>query len=426
MANALSRGQFREKQREEMRDQRTSPFLLQAFMAVVITWLVVLTYHSYSSNTLAPPASRNVHLELAHEYNSGISSTRAAPHRGVFFGPNVTFLEGIATCESFKCVQEAHELPRVATTSAHSRAQPGHVAQRQFNWPHFFIAGYSKSATTSLYVYLNKHPQTNPPVTKEPAVWTNRCEYVGRKYECPHTVQRNYLTHIMKRDAFVASEGTIAQFEATPRIFDMGPEMAEILHETMPWIKIVASLREPISRAISKYHMFATKFGKGCLVNSTLSDCLKNDKDRFYGYPRKKYYSRPLAYWLDSFPTSQIKLIQYEDLIGERQAEELQGLKEFLGLDPDMTGNSLSWGLENTTKETGNVNCRHCDVPGWPMEEVVYRAMIDKVQQDTVELVRIIDKYGLGNGTRWMENWRRVWDDNLAACKNGMCEIRLS
>lgn len=92
----------------------------------------------------------------------------------------------------------------------------------------------------------------------------------------------------MKRDTFVSSGGSLAQFEATPRIFDLGPEMAQALYNTMPWLKLVASLREPISRAISKYHMFATKFGEGCMVNSTLSECLKYDESRFYGYPRKK------------------------------------------------------------------------------------------------------------------------------------------
>ena len=125
------------------------PMQTLAFMAIVTTWLVALTYHTYSVNTQTL-ATTPAHL--AHE-TSGDSA-------GVFFGPNVTYLEGLATCESFKCVREAHDLPRALPRS------PGASAGTRFNWPHFFIAGYSKSATTSLYMYLNKHPQTSAPVTK--------------------------------------------------------------------------------------------------------------------------------------------------------------------------------------------------------------------------------------------------------------------
>jgi len=129
-----------------------------AFMAVVTTWLVALTYHTYSVNT---QTFATTPAHLARETSGGFagSSFRASsPH--VFFGPNATYLEGLATCESFKCVREAHDLPRALPGS------PGESAGTRFNWPHFFIAGYSKSATTSLYMYLNKHPQTSAPVTK--------------------------------------------------------------------------------------------------------------------------------------------------------------------------------------------------------------------------------------------------------------------
>ena len=45
---------------------------------------------------------------------------------------------------------------------------------------------------------------------------------------------------------------------------------------------------------------------------------------------------------------------------------------------------------------------------------------------DTLELVYTIDRFQLGNGTRWLENWERVWADNLQTCVDGMCEVRLS
>lgn len=290
------------------------------------------------------------------------------------------------------------------------------------------IAGYSKSATSSLHSYLVKHPNVLAPIKKEPAFFTDRCEYIGRKMVCPPSKEYEYIRLYMRRDRFVENEGRELVYDATPRIFDLGPELADIMYDTMPWMKLVVSLREPISRAISKYVMFKDKFGKGCFTNETLSWCLLHDKERFYGNPRKRYYSVPLRYWTDSFPASQIKLIQYEDLVGDRQSEELRSLKEFLGIDPDLTGDTLDYGVVANETNAGNVNCRHCTIhpEGWPIKEDVYRKLIGKVQEDVKELTRLIDKFQLGNATRWLQNWKEIWDRNLKSCDKTtqMCHIQ--
>ena len=401
---------------------RFRALLRTVFYGAVITWLLLLTYKTYgdgaSGRTVRGWGSTDVQLGAAQLARHRPGETR----QRIRFGSNTTFLEGIKTCESFKCVKEAHLLPREGQFGAGD----GNGTGTKFNFPHFLIAGYSKSATTSLYKHLNMHPQVLSPVKKEPGYLSEHCKYIGRKIKCSPEFQQDYLVHLLKRDEFVKRNGEVAPYEATPRILDMWPELAEILAEIMPWVKLVGVLREPISRAISKYHMFATKFGLGCYVNETLPFCLRNDRDRWYGYPRKSYYSDPLWYWLDNFPTDQLKIIQYEDLVGDRQAEELHGLKEFLGLDPTLTGDSLSWGLEGEGDDSGNANCRHCDSPGWPIDEFTYRQMVDKVRIDTEQLVRLLDKHRLADGARWRQNWERIWADNLATCKEGECLIQLS
>ncbi len=321
-----------------------------------------------------------------------------------FQEPGMTFLDAIKTCETFNCIREAHVLPKGNAT---------------YNFPHFIIAGYSKSATTSLYRYLNTHPAFMNPKKKEPALFTNRCDFTGKKMFCPPYRVKEYIESILKRDKFVQSGGNVVMFEATPRIFDLGPDLAEILYDLMHWLKLVASLREPISRSISKYVMFKEKFSKGCFVDKPLVECLLTDREPFFGHPMRKYYSKPLTFWTDFFPTDQIKLIQYEDLVGDGQAKELHGLKEYIGVDPSLTEDALDFGL---------ANCRHCRIhpEGWPMEEKVYRKLIKRVLPDVEELTRLIDKYQLGNGTKWRENWQQVWDANLASCKQGMCHIQLS
>ena len=359
--------------------------------------------------------STSPNVRLVEGKNAGQVTTLLKGKREfILFPPekNITFLEAIKTCETFQCLREAHMLPRGNAT---------------FNYPHFMIAGYSKSATTSLHGYLSRHPNVLTPLKKEPALLTNRCKYFGKKMWCPPARAQEYIVKLLRRDRFVMNKGQLMAYEATPRIFDLGPDLADILYDTMPWIKLVVSMREPISRSISKYVMFKEKFNKGCFVNNTLSECLLKDKERFYGNPKRKYYSLPLGYWMDYFPADQIKLIQYEDLIGERQAQELHGLKEFLGIDPKISGDSLDWGLPPTDEAT--YNCRHCRIhpEGWPIEKTVYRKLIGRVEQDVDELTRLITKFKLGNATRWKENWRRVWDSNLESCDDsGMCHIQLS
>ncbi|KAI8102861.1 hypothetical protein M9434_005653 [Picochlorum sp. BPE23] len=382
------------------------------FMAITLIWLSVLTVDRASSvpplehNITIPEESKTIKKE-EERVPIPVKQPEATTMKKTFIRfqePGMTFLDAIKTCETFNCLREAHLLPKGNAT---------------YNFPHFIIAGYSKSATTSLYRYLNTHPAFMNPKKKEPALFTNRCDFTGKKMFCPPYRVKEYIETILKRDKFVKSGGNVIMFEATPRIFDLGPDLAEILYDLMPWLKLVVSLREPISRSISKYVMFKEKFNKGCFVDKPLDWCLQFSKDPFYGNPQRKYYSRPLGFWLDSFPVQQIKLIQYEELVGEGQARELHSLKEYIGVDPSLTEDALDFGL---------ANCRHCRIhpEGWPMEEKVYRKLIKRVLLDVEELTRLIDKYQLGNGTKWRENWQKIWDDNLARCKQGMCHIQLS
>jgi hypothetical protein len=57
---------------------------------------------------------------------------------------------------------------------------------------------------------------------------------------------------------FLQSNGTLAVYEATPRIMDLGPQLAPHLARLMPWVRFVALMRDPISRAMSKYVMVSS------------------------------------------------------------------------------------------------------------------------------------------------------------------------
>lgn len=56
-------------------------------------------------------------------------------------------LQKLANCRSFMCVKDAHEQLKGKT---------------KFNFPHFFLIGWQKCATTSINNYLRRHPQYLP------------------------------------------------------------------------------------------------------------------------------------------------------------------------------------------------------------------------------------------------------------------------
>ncbi len=119
----------------------------------------------------APPASRTqIRAAGSTTAAAAAAAAAAAPAASWRFPAATPFLEALATCETFRCVRDAHLQPR------------GPAA---FNYPHFMIAGWSKSATTSLHHYLAKHPGVKMPAKKEPALFTNRCKYPGGAMRCP-------------------------------------------------------------------------------------------------------------------------------------------------------------------------------------------------------------------------------------------------
>jgi len=84
-----------------------------------------------TTSTLSPPAGTTGPSSPSPSLDPIIVDTSRR------FPPDMPFIQAIATCNSFECVRDAHRQPRKGA---------------RFNFPHFLIVGWQKSATTSLYV----------------------------------------------------------------------------------------------------------------------------------------------------------------------------------------------------------------------------------------------------------------------------------
>lgn len=284
-------------------------------------------------------------------------------------GDGVGFLEALGSCRTLTCLRDAHNRPK----------QPG-----QFNFPHALIIGWQKSATTSLYAHLDRHPDVIASENKEPEFFTVKCKD-DPVNGCPVGQQAWYIERTLQRDAFIAAGGQAMAFEASTHYAMNGDLLADGVAQTMPWVKVIASLREPISRATSMLvHMLDIE-KTGCLKqeNPDLFTCLTTDS-QLVGHPGpfnyldslEGSYAKPLQHWLDAFPRDQIRVLQYEVLIGLDTADQqLTEVKSFLGLDPALPKGRAGLDKHNLRKNSINPD-------GWPMRKEQYQQLIDMVRPD--------------------------------------------
>lgn len=326
------------------------------------------------------------------------------------------FLEALGTCTTFDCVRMAHQLKK--------------DGDKMFNFPHALLVGWQKAATTSIYQHLHRHPDVLASSTKEPEFFSRKCE-ADPRYGCSKLDQAQYLTETLQMKEFVDSQGSLMAFEASTHYAMNGDVLAKGIVETFPWVKIVASLREPISRAASMLVHMYDREKTGCLrePHATLYGCLKT-RSQLVGHPGPfnnidslvGNYSYALEHWIKDVPRGQLALVQYEQLIegDEHGADVLLDLKEFLDLNPSQPKDSRGLGMHNV---------RHNRVhpEGWMMKKEEYLDLIDMVKPDVEQVAELVSTHGLGDGKKWMDIWEGVWEDNLKNCdKKGVCLIHLS
>jgi hypothetical protein len=109
--------------------------------------------------------------------------------------------------------------------------------------PNLVIAGVSKAGTTSLFAYLAQHPQICPGREKELAYFTplRHGEPLGPLAEYER--------------AFAHCSDEPFRLEATPNYFFGGKRLIDELDATLPDVRIIVSLRNPVDRLWSSYVM---------------------------------------------------------------------------------------------------------------------------------------------------------------------------
>ena len=195
--------------------------------------------------------------------------------------------------------------------------------------PNFVIIGAMKAGTTSLYEYINQHPQVLPCAQKEVHFFVHHYEKGldwYRSHFPPIANDVNYLTG-------EASPGYLCN------------TVQQKVKDTFPNVKLIAILRNPVERAISHYYhnvkhgiekrSFEAAMTAETEAISSLSDInlVKETKNwsKQQGYLFTGLYVYFLQKWMATFDRKQLLVVQSEHLY-QRSPETMKDVFDFLEL----------------------------------------------------------------------------------------------
>ncbi len=191
--------------------------------------------------------------------------------------------------------------------------------------PNFIVGGALKSGTTSLNFSLKQHPQVFMCPLKEPryfAYETDNPDHVeGRGLHFPVKTLEQYGA------LFEESGGYPAVGEVSPHylISTLAPQL---IRATIPNVKLIFSLRDPVKRAYSVY-WHDVRLG---VENRPVEEALTEGE---YAVTHGLYYAW-LRNWYDQFEESQIKVILFDDILRDPQSV-FADLCRFLAIDDTFT-----------------------------------------------------------------------------------------
>lgn len=205
------------------------------------------------------------------------------------------------------------------------------------------IIGAAKAGTTSLYHYLNQHPQVYMTPTKE----TNYFALAGQALDYRGPGDQDYISRfsVTTPEAYAAQfrghAGERAVGEASP-LYLYDPQTPERLRRSVPDVRLVAVLREPVARA---YSAFSHLVRDGRETAGSFAEALAQEDARVAGgwehiwhYARMGRYAEQLRRYDALFAPEQLRVYLHEDLL-TRPHEVMRDLLDFLEVDPTLLPN---------------------------------------------------------------------------------------
>ena len=209
--------------------------------------------------------------------------------------------------------------------------------------PDFFVIGAVRSGTTSLFHYLNQHPNIVGALYDE-------LGYFDDNYHLGVNWYKSLFPTILTKKRIQKEHGKFLSFDDTP-FYIYNPQVARRISNNFPNAKMILLLRNPIDRAYSNYNLpSSTKLTFEETIKSEIDEINNTDldsKDELYlvndFYEKilpRGFYAKQLESWYQIFPKEKI-LIQSSEEFGNNTHEVLKQIFAFLEIKqvkiPDIT-----------------------------------------------------------------------------------------
>ncbi len=182
--------------------------------------------------------------------------------------------------------------------------------------PNFFLAGAPKAGTTSLYNYLNQHPDIVFSSEKEP-------QFFNLKYKSGiEWYEQTYFAHCTGSEKRIG-DGTVWTMKC--------PTALQRIAQHVPNALFLYIMRNPIDRAFSEYQYYLMR--GVWKPEITFSEVIRTHLKPQQILGEGRYYDH-LVYFEELFDRSQVLPIFYEDLSKKRD-ETLKQIFDFLDVASD-------------------------------------------------------------------------------------------
>ncbi|MDR4508671.1 MAG: sulfotransferase domain-containing protein [Candidatus Brocadiaceae bacterium] len=208
--------------------------------------------------------------------------------------------------------------------------------------PDFIAIGAQKCGTTSLYYYLNQHPQILPAARKEVHFFDNQFQKGVHWYRSrfPLSLNMNFQEKLRSKPVITG--------EASPLYF-FHPLVPIRLSRLLPQVKLIVLLRNPIHRSYSHYQHNVRKKRE----RLSFEDAIANEDNRLEGeldrilrdesyfsfnythfsYLKRSIYIEQIKAYNRFFDRNQVLIIKSEDFYTNIQ-NTLTRVFNFLGVEP--------------------------------------------------------------------------------------------
>jgi hypothetical protein len=208
--------------------------------------------------------------------------------------------------------------------------------------PDFIVVGAQRCGTSSLFRYLKRHPNISPSIIKEIQFFSinYRKGILWYRSFFPSLFQKYYFQLILDKKLICG--------EATP-FYIIHPWAIKLIADTLPKVKLLLLLRNPVDRAYSHYHHSVRR---GC-ETLKFEDAIAREKERIsteyekmlkkesnvsssfgvYSYLTRGKYFDQVQRLFKYIPRSRVSILRSEDFFQDPE-EILQNVFSFLNVKP--------------------------------------------------------------------------------------------